>query len=354
MSVSLVHEWLTNVAGSEKVVAALRRTYPGSPVSTSVWWPPAFPDWDVRSSWLQRFADGPHAHVKLLPALPAAFATLRVPPADLVITSFHTFALYARVDRDARHVVYCHTPPRFLWLGDQLDGESLPVPAPLARAAVAILRPLDRRAARRPDLFLANSRTTAERVRAAYGVDAEVVYPPVDVERFAAALDRPPGGSFLVVSRLVPYKQVELAVAACTELQLPLDVVGTGRHETRLRAMAGPTVRFLGHLADEHLPGVMAEARALLFPGVEDFGIVPVEAMAAGTPVIARRAGGARETVEEHRSGLFFDEPTVPSLADAIRRFERTTWDRNGISASVRRFAEGRFAAEIRALAGPG
>lgn len=352
MTTTLVHEWLTNLAGSEKVVDALRRVYPGSPVATSVWWEPAFPDWDVRPSALQRFVRGPDAHVRMLPALPAAFAALRVPEADLVITSFHTFALYARVPREARHVAYCHTPPRFLWFPDQLAGERLPLPGPLANVATAVLRPLDRRRSRHPDLFVANSLTTAGRIEASYRREAVVVHPPVEVERFRSGLSETRGEAFLALGRLVPYKRVELAVQACTEMGLRLDVAGTGRHEDALRAMAGPTVRFLGHVEDAEIPSLLGRARALLFPGVEDFGIVPVEAMAAGTPVVAFGAGGATETVVDEVSGIFFDEATVASLVGALRRFEGMSWDARAISDSVARFGEERFAREMLAVAG--
>lgn len=348
MSVTIVHEWLTNLAGSEKVVAAMRTAFPGAPVATSVWWPEAFEGWDVRPSALQRLVRSPNDHIRLLPLLPLAFASLRVPEAGTVVTSFHTFALYARVPRDARHVVYCHTPPRFLWHAEQLEGERLPLPAPLADAASAVLRPLDRSRARRPDRFVANSRTTAERIRSAYGRDAVVVHPPVDVERFRRATTMAQGDHYLLVSRLVPYKRVDLAIAAFSELGLPLVVAGRGREEASLRRLAGPNVRFAGHVSDEELPALMGSARALVFPGEEDFGITPVEAMAAGTPVVAFRRGGATETVEEGRSGWFFDEQRPDSLLDAVRRADATDWDRADISASAERFTEARFVAAMR------
>lgn len=347
MRVLIVHEWLTNLAGSEKVVGSLRGLYPDSPVATAVWWRPSI-DWaGVRPSPIQRFVRGPDAHIRLLPLLPAGWASFRLPPADVVITSFHTFALYARVPRDVPHVVYCHTPPRFLWLSSQLAGERLPLPAPLAAATAGVLRPLDARRARRPTAFVANSATTATRIRRAYGRDAAVVHPPVDVARFRAALGSSVGDYHLLVSRLVPYKQVDVAVRAFTELGLPLVVAGTGRDEARLKALAGPTIRFAGHVDDGDLVALMAGARALVFPGEEDFGIVPVEAMAAGTPVVAFAAGGATETVVDGESGVFFTEPTPDALASAVRRANGVAWDRPAISEATTRFDEARFHAEI-------
>lgn len=348
MTVVLVHEWLTNVAGSEKVVAAMRRAYPGAPLFTSMWWPPAFPDWAPRTSFLQRFATGPDAHVRMLPALPAAFRALRLPEAELVITSFHTFALHARVRQHTPHLVYCHTPPRFLWAAEQLAGEALPGPPWLGAVAGVTLRPVDRRRAQRPTLFVANARTVARRIERAYGRPAVVVHPPVEIERFAAATSTVRGEHLLVLSRLVPYKRVDLAVAACTELGVPLVVAGDGRAADRLRAIAGPTVSFVGRVDDDELPALVASARALLFPGEEDFGITPVEAMAAGTPVVAYGRGGATETVVDGLSGVLVEEQSVAAFTRGIQRALGTTWDHEAVSASVRRFDEERFRRELR------
>ncbi|MGH9154571.1 MAG: glycosyltransferase [Acidimicrobiales bacterium] len=346
MEVVLIHEWLTNFAGSEKVVAALRHAFPGSPVLTSLFWSPAFPGWDqVRSSFLQPLARGPGAHVRALPVLPLALRTLRVPAADLVITSFHTFALYAPVPTDRPHVVYCHTPPRFLWAGEQFA--SRPVVAAAMAAAASVLRPGDRRRGRRPAVLVANSASTAARCRAAYGRTTPVVHPPVEVKRFSGALGTPRGEHFVVASRLVPYKRVDLVVAAFAELAWPLVVAGRGRQLEELRRTAPPNVRFVGHVPDEELPRFLAGARAVILPGEEDFGILPVEAMAAGTPVVAFGRGGARETVTPGLSGVLFDELTPAALAAAVRRLAAGEWDPAAVSASVKRFGPERFTAEM-------
>lgn len=349
-SVAIVHEWLTNLAGSEKVVRALRRAYPGAPVCTSMRWHREFPDWDpVVTSFLQPLARGPSSHVKVLPLMPLAFRSLSVPAAELTVTSFHTFALHARAPESRAHLVYCHTPPRFLWRRDQL-GKTNPAARALSSPIAAAMRPGDRRRARRPTLFVANSRAIRDRVRASYGRDAEVVHPPVEVERFAAARTMEPDDYFLVVSRLVPYKRVDLALKAFAELGWPLKIAGSGRAAAALKRAAGPRVEFLGRVPDAELPALVAGARALVFPGEEDFGLVPVESMAAGTPVVAYGRGGVLDTVQDGRSGVLFDQLSSEALVTALRRVAATDWDRAAISEGVARFSEDRFIAEIRAL----
>ena len=350
MDAVLVHEWLTNLAGSEKVVAALRRTFPGAPVCTTMRWEEAFPDWaPVVTTFLQPAARGPQAHIPALPLMPLAMRALRLPPADLVVTSFHTFALWADVPPETPHLVYCHTPPRFIWGPGQFGSDSR-LPRRMAAATGFALRRPDRSRARRPAHFLANSRTVAARVRAAYGLEATVVHPPVDVERFAGA-PRARGEYFLVLSRLVPAKRIDLAVAAFAELGWPLVVAGTGRSLEVLRASAPANVSFVGHVPDDDLPGLMAGARALVCPGEEDFGIALVEAMAAGTPVVALARGGAVETVTPGVTGVLFDKATPGALADAVRNAAGTDWNHEQIAATTGAFGEARFAEEVRAAA---
>lgn len=351
MNTVLIHEWLTNLAGSEKVVAALRRTFPGSPVVTTMCWREAFPDWDpVITSPLQAAARGPQSHIPVLPLMPAAFRAVRLPPAELVVTSFHTFALWAPVPRNTPHLVYCHTPPRFIWGPGQFHNHSR-LWRRSAEAAGIALRTADRARARRPWQFVANSRTVASRIRAAYGREAAVVHPPVEVERFAARAHHRRQDYFLVLSRLVPAKRVELAIAAFTELNWPLVVAGTGRSRAALEASAPGNVRFVGHVADDELPDLMAGARALICPAEEDFGIALVEAMAAGTPVVALAKGGAAETIVHGESGILFEETTSKALVEAVRRVAVLEWDPHRVSATARTFSEGRFDEEIRAVA---
>ena len=346
MRVTLVHEWLTNWAGSEQVVDAMREAFDQPPVYTSVFRPEVFPGWDnVHASFLQRFARGDHPQVTLAPLLPLAMTSLRLPPSDLVITSVHNFALATPVPAGTPHLVYCHTPTRFVHAGASMRDERGRV---LKRVAATLWGRIDRRLGRRGTHWIANSTFIRDRIRAAYGHDASVVHPPVDVDRFRAALGTPIEDTFLCAGRLVPYKRAEAAVRCCTELGLPLLVVGEGRQRPALEAIAGPSVRFAGRVGNEELVRLMASARALIFPGIEDFGITPVEAMATGTPVIAPRAGGVLDTVEHGLSGILYDPDRADGLSAALRDADATTWDRAAISASVERFARPRFVREMQ------
>ena len=343
---ALVHEWLTNLAGSEKVVAAMRDAFPDAPVYTSMWYRPAFPDWDVRPSFLQRFATGPAAHTKVLPLMPPAFRSLR-PDADLVVTSFHSFAMHARVPATTPHLVYCHTTPRFLWSADDLAGERIPGGRRALAVAGRVMRSTDRRRVLRAKRFIANSSAVAARMRAAYGVEPDVIHPPVDVRRFREVAGARRGEHFVVLSRLVPYKRVDLAVEAFRELGWPLLVIGTGRMADALAHNAPPNVRFLGHVPDDELPSLLAEARAMIVPAEEDFGITMVEAMAAGTPVVALARGGAVDIVDDGGSGVLYGEPTLRALVDAVHRVADSEWDGRQLSAMADRFDTDRFVERI-------
>jgi glycosyltransferase involved in cell wall biosynthesis len=307
----------------------------------------AFADWDVQTSFLQRFATGPSAHIRVLPAMPVAFQTLRLPQVEVAVTSFHTFAHYARV-RARCHLLYCYTPPRFLWGVDQFFGPGPSARAGVARLGGALLRVADRWRTHRANVVVASSRAAAQRLETAYDIVAPVINPPVDVERFAAVRGSARGEHFVLVSRLVPYKKIDLAIRAFAELGWPIVIIGTGRAGRELRAAAPTNVSFLGHIEDDEVSRIVATARGFVLPGEEDFGIAAVEAMAAGTPVVAFERGGALETVEAGRSGVFFREPTVSSLVKALRNTASRSWCHDDISASVQRFSERRFADEIR------
>lgn len=351
MRVTVIHEWLTNLAGSEKVVLALLDAFPDARLYTSMFEPSAFDQLDpgrVETSFLDRFAHRPSAQTRLAPLLPLAMRSLDVAPSDLTITSFHNFALATRAPAGAAHVIYCHTPTRFVHARSSMADER-GLGRAIAVAASAYGR-VDRRLGRRGDVWVANSHHIARRIRDAYGHDARVIHPPVDVERFAST-GAARGEHYLLVGRLVPYKRAELAIAAFDGIDAELHVVGTGRDRDRLAALAPSNVRFLGHVDDASLPSVMAGARALIFPGEEDFGITPVEAMAAGTPVIALGRGGVLDSVRPGVSGLLFDEPQPDTLAETINRFEQRQWDHEAIAADARRFSRGRFIEAFRSLA---
>ncbi len=344
---ALVHDWLNQQGGAENVLVEMHRMFPSAPVYTSFYEPtlvdPAFRRLDIRHTWLQRFPLWRSNHQALLPLYPLAFGGLRIPSSDLVLSNSSAFCKGVRTAPGSVHVCYCLTPTRFLWMPDTyLASERAPVWARLLLPPVlAWARRWDRRAAQRVTQFLAISRAVADRIQRFYGRSARIVYPPVDVDRFKPTTDV--DDAFLIVSRLIPYKRIDLAVRACTELGLPLRIVGTGRAEAGLRALAGPTVTFLGRLPDRDVSVEMARCRAFLFPGDEDFGITPVEAQAAGRPVVAYGSGGALDTVIDGTTGILFREQTVESLGAALQRVQAMSIETDALVTNARRFSRENF-----------
>jgi len=349
-----VHEWLTVPGGSEKVALELLAMLPRAEVFTSVYdpepWRAALAGRTVNVSFLDRLPGARRHYPKLLPLMNAAFESFDLSRFELVVSSSHSCAKNVLTTPDTLHVCYCHTPMRHAWEPRFLDREPLSPPAAAAaRLLLSRLRRDDLAGAARPDVFVANSAHVQARIAKYYRRDARVIHPPVEVERF---LDhaRHEDDYYLVLGRIVPYKRVDVAVAACALLGRRVKVVGTGRALAAARAAAGPGCEFLGHVPDAELPGLLAGARALLFPGEEDFGIVPVEAQAAGVPVIAYRGGGARDSVIEGETGFFFLEQTAESLAAAIVEFEGASLDESAIRANARTFAPERFRARFAEL----
>ena len=344
---ALVHDWLNQQGGAENVLVEMHRMFPSAPVYTSFYEPalvdPAFRRLDIRTTWLQRFPLWRSNHQALLPFYPLAFGGLTVPSAELVLSNSSAFCKGVRPAPGAVHVCYCLTPTRFLWMPETyLAAERAPIwSRVLLPPLLAWARRWDRGAAQRVTQFLAISQAVADRIQRFYGRSSRIVYPPAEVERFQPTTDV--GDAFLVVSRLIPYKRIDLAVRACTELGLPLRIVGSGRAEADLRALAGPTVRFLGRLPDRDVSVEMARCRALLFPGDEDFGITPVEAQAAGRPVVAYGSGGALDTVIDGKTGILFREQTVASLAAALRDVQSMTVATDALVANARRFSREHF-----------
>jgi glycosyltransferase involved in cell wall biosynthesis len=266
---------------------------------------------------------------------------------DLVLSSSHANAKNARAPAGAVHVCYCHTPMRYAWEPEFMRGEDVGRLTRLALPALlGWLRRTDLAGADGPDVFVANSRHVAERIERFYGRNATVVHPPIDVEHFLA-LERAPEDFYLVFGRVVPYKRVDLAVDACTQLGRPLRVAGTGRALDSIASRAGAQTELLGGVSDRDRDLLLSQARALLFPGEEDFGIVPVEAQAAGLPVIAYGVGGARESVIDAESGVLFEEQSAEAMAAAVERFETLELDESHVRESARRFGRERFRKEM-------
>jgi glycosyltransferase involved in cell wall biosynthesis len=354
--VAVVHEWLTNPGGSEQVVLELLDMFPQAELYTSIYgpgpWPAQIAQRDVHTSYLDRVPGAARHYQKLLPFVSRAYRSFDLSRFDLILSSNHACAKNVITPPGALHVCYCHTPMRYAWEKRFLEGEEIGTVGRLALPALLpLLRRQDRIGAASPDLFVANSRHVAERIERYYGRPSVVVNPPVDVERFLG-LAHAPEDYLLVFGRVVPYKRVDLAVAACVRLGRKLKVAGGGRALEGVRAQtpAGADVEFLGKVSDAECDRLLGGARALLFPGEEDFGIVPVEAQAAGVPVIAYGVGGAGETVLDGRTGVLFDEQSSAGLAGAIERFDGLALDPDAARENARRFGRERFHAEMAAV----
>ncbi|HEV7494068.1 glycosyltransferase [Baekduia sp.] len=348
---ALVHDWLTIPGGSEKVVLEILDLLGPADVFTSVYdpseWSELLAGRTVHPSFLDRIPGARRNYPKLLPLMNAAFESFDLADYDLVVSSSHSCAKNVLTTPQTLHVCYCHTPMRHAWEPRFLEGEQLGTVATVAaRALMPGLRRRDLAGAARPDVFVANSHHVAGRIAKYYRREAEVIAPPIEIERHLAS-PRDPGDYYLVMGRVVPYKRVDLALAACAKLGRPVKVVGAGRALDAVAAYAGPDAELLGYVPDEELGPLLAGARAVLFPGEEDFGIVPVEAQAAGVPVIAYGSGGIRDSVVDGVTGVFFDTQTADALADAILAFEQIDFDEAAIRANARRFGPERFRAEF-------
>lgn len=371
MSVALVHDWLTGMRGGERVLERIARRWPAAPIHTLVWQRGSvsaeLESHPIRTSLLQRLPAPARLYRWYLPLYPAATASLDLSGADIVVSTSHAAAKNVRVPRGAFHLSYLHTPMRYVWdlEQDYFPPGRFPWPvSALVRGTCARLRAWDRAASDGVDAFLANSHHVAERIRRHYGRDAEVVYPPVPVERFTPATG--PRGAYLVAGAFAPYKRADLALEACAKLGARVVVAGSGQDETLLRRVAPAGTRFLGWLGDAQLAELYAGARALLFPGEEDFGIMPVEAMASGCPVVAYGRGGALETVGRGADaaaratvaaggvarvpgGVLFGTQSVACLLDALRLLEREPFDPAALARHAAPFATARFDAEFDA-----
>lgn len=343
LKLAFVVSWLNQYGGAERVLEAAHALFPEAPVYTSMYDPAAMPrayrHWDIRVSFMDRLPWVHRRHQFFLPLYRYAFESFDLRGYDVVVSITSAFAHGVRT-APARHLCYCLTPARFLWQYDEYvahESVSRPVRAALP-ALVASLRAWDRRAAGRVDEFVAISREVQKRIATAYDRAACIIYPPVDVSSFRIAPPAEIGDYFLIISRLIPYKRIDLAVEAFNRTGLPLLIGGDGRDRVRLEARARPNIRFLGRVSDQERLDLMARCRAFVFPGEEDFGITPLEANAAGRPVIAFGGGGALDTVIPGLNGVLFDHASASALTECLGHFDVKAFDPAAIRAHAEQF----------------
>ncbi|HWI54825.1 MAG TPA: glycosyltransferase [Desulfobacteria bacterium] len=357
MKTAIVVDWLTQMGGAERVVLAIKELFPEAPIFATVYNPDTvdkvFHNMDIRTSFIQKLPGAKKSYQKYLPLMPTAVEQFDLGEFDLVLSSSSSVAKGILTRAEAVHVCYCHTPMRYAWdfYQEYLNGPDVgTLKRKLIPWLMNYLRMWDRLTADRVDYFIANSANVARRIKKHYHRDSVVINPPVEASFFKPG--DTDGDYFLVVSRLVPYKRVDIAIEACNELGLPLRVIGTGPEFDRLKGMAGPTVKMMGRLSEEDIKAHYSQCRAFLFPGEEDFGITPLEAQASGRPVIAFGKGGAVETVVEGETGLFFAEQTADSLKNGIKRFENTGFDRKVIRQHAEKYDKVSFQNALKAFLG--
>lgn len=349
----LVHDYLNQFGGAERVLESMQALVPHAPIYTSMYdratMPDSYRSWDIRTTWIDRLPGVWRNHQRYLLAYPTAFERLKIPDCDLVLSSSSAFAKMVAPPARALHICYTHSPMRFAWNLDQyIARERLPrVAAHALRPAMAYLRSRDRATLPRVHRFIANSSVVQQRIRQWWNREATVIHPPVDTGALVPVAASDVQDYFLMVSRLVPYKRFDLAIAACNALRLPLWIVGDGRDRAALEAIAGPTIRFLGRVDDETLRSLYSRCRAALFMSEDDFGIAQVEAQAAGRPVVALAAGGAYDTVIDSVTGIHVQRQSVDSLIDALAIFAQTEFHTERIVEHAKHFSRQRFEREL-------
>ena len=352
--ITLVHDWLNQYGGAERVLEHLVRLYPTAPLYTSIYWrermPEIYRQWDIRTTWMDRLPGIYKHHQIYFPLYALSFANLDLSQSgcDLVLSNKSGFCHTVKTAH-IPHLCYCLSPTRYIWLFDQYAArENLtPIQKALLKPLVNLLKKYDYEAACNKNVhFIAISKEVQNRITKYYNRSSKIIYPPVNADRFKPA-DRHEE-YYLIVSRLIPYKRVDLAVKVFTELNLPLKIVGDGRDLVYLEKIAGPTVSFLGHVSDTMLVDLLSHCKAFVFPGHEDFGLAPLEAQASGRPVIAFKAGGALDTVIDGKTGMFFEEATCESLHEAVMAFDAGEVNPEECRRNAERFSVERFSREIQ------
>lgn len=331
LKIAIVCDWLTVNGGAEKVILALHELFPSAPIYTSLYNPEkvrGFENAKIRTSFLQKIPFAKNHHQLMLPLMPLAFESMNLDEFDIVISSSHSCAKGIITKPKTLHICYCHTPMRYAWdnHNEYIKQYKMNfVAKKLGNRIMHRLRMWDRLAAERVDAYCTNSHFVQKRIQKYYRKTSDVIHPPVDLERFA--IEKGEKEYYLAIGRLTPYKKFATIVEAFNILEKPLVIVGTGVEEKYLKAQAKKNIIFLGNASDEEIPTIYANAKALIFPQVEDFGITPLESMASGRPVIAYKEGGALETVKEGITGIFFKEQTSAGIIAAVHEFERNYKD---------------------------
>lgn len=340
--IALFQDYLAQYGGAERVTEAIHQTLPEADLYTSLFVPekmsPYLGQIKAKTTWMQALPAKTKLYRHYFLFYPMAVESARLDDYDLVISSCCGYAKGVKRGPNAVHVCYCHNPMRWVWrFPEYMKREKFNAPVKAAlKVMVNGLKQWELRAATRPDFYIANSQIVADRLRTAFGVEATVIEPPIVTSRFSISHETE--DYYLILSRLVPYKRIDLAVQACTRTGRKLVVIGDGSDRQRLMSLAGPTVTFLGRQPDEAVNRYASRCRALIFPGEEDFGIAPLEVNAAGRPVVAYGAGGATETVIEGLNGFLFPEQSVESLIGALERFEGCEWDPMAIRRNAQRY----------------
>lgn len=357
LKVAIVTDWLTNMGGAERVVLELHKMFPEAPVITSTFESanmPLFNKVDVRTSWMQKLPNSLRKHQILTIPRQWYFGHLKLKNYDLVISVSGAEAK-AVLAKNGFHIGYCNTPTQYYWVrtNEYLRQDSAGSFSGIYKIGLKYLLPLarlwDLRASKRPNVFIANSTVVQSRIKKIYGRNSTVIFPPVDTARFTVPIKKlKPRSGFVMAGRQVHHKRFDLAIRACNELSLPLIVIGRGPMHAELRRMAGPTITFKTDVTDEQMPRFFHEASGFIFPNEEDFGVVAVEAMAAGCPVIAYRAGGSLDTVKENISGVFFDKQTVEDLKETIKKFQNRHFSEDRIVIHAKEFDSSVFEAKMR------
>jgi glycosyltransferase involved in cell wall biosynthesis len=347
VKVAIVHDWLTAMGGAEKVILELHKIFPEAPIYTSVVnydnLDPIFKTMDIRTTFIQKLPFSKTKYNRYLPLFPMAFEGLDLRDFDLIVSSSSSIGVKGVLrDSTSTHICYTHSPPRYAW---DFYHEYLSYAGKAQQKMIPFLmhylRQFDQLSANRVDYFIANSTIVKERIKKIYRRESEVIYPPVNVERFkCSSLSE---DFYLIVSRLVPYKKIDIAIEACNRLNKKLIIIGEGEEREKLKKMAGTTIELLGYQDDKVVEDYLQRCKAFLFPGYEDFGIAPVEAQACGKPVIAFGKGGAVDTVLDNETGVLFLEQTADSLMKAIQTFEMLSLNPQEIRVHAEKFGAENF-----------